>query len=135
MKQKMKQKKYASIDIGLKRIGCAICVGLNIVNPQEAIIRRNRNQASNDVDAFLEKWQIDVLVIGYPQASEDMKKRVEHFSKLLKFDGVIVFENENLSTIEAKDLTKGVIKHKRDGRLDSIAAKIILERYLSKVSY
>ena len=131
----MKQKKYASIDIGLKRIGCAICVGLNIVNPQEAIIRKNRNQASSDVDAFLEKWQIDILVIGYPQASEDMKKRVDHFSKLLKFDGVIVFENENLSTIEAKDLTKGVIKHKRDGRLDSIAAKIILERYLSKVSY
>ena len=128
-------KKYASIDIGLKRIGCAICVGLNIVNPQEAIIRKNRNQASSDVDAFLEKWQIDILVIGYPQASEDMKKRVDHFSKLLKFDGVIVFENENLSTIEAKDLTKGVIKHKRDGRLDSIAAKIILERYLSKVSY
>jgi putative Holliday junction resolvase len=135
MKQKMKQKKYASIDIGLKRIGCAICVGLNIVNPQEAIIRRNRNQASSDVDAFLEKWQIDVLVIGYPQASDDMKKRVDHFSKLLKFKGTIVFENENLSTIEAKELTKGIVKHKKDGRLDSIAAKIILERYLCKVSY
>jgi len=124
-------KKYASIDIGLKRIGCALCLGLNIVNPQEAIIRKNRNQASRDVDKFLKDWEIDTLVIGYPKASPDMIKRVEHFSKLLKFEGTIVFENENLSTVEAKDLTKGIIKHKRDGRLDSIAAKIILERYLS----
>ena len=124
-------KKYASIDIGLKRIGCAICVGLDIVNPQEAIIRRNRNQASSDVDKFLIEWEIDTLVIGYPEASEDMIKRVNHFSKLLKFEGEIVFQNENLSTVEAKDMTKGVFKHKRDGRLDSVAAQIILERYLS----
>jgi putative Holliday junction resolvase len=27
---------------------------------------------------------------------------------------------------------KGDIKYKRDGRVDSLAAKIILERYLSK---
>ncbi len=124
------QKKYASIDVGLKRIGCAISVGLDIVNPQEAIIRKNRNQASSDVDKFLKEWEIDTLVIGYPESSEDMMKRVDHFSKLLEFDGEIVFQNENLSTQEAKEMTMGVVKHKRDGRLDSIAAKIILERYL-----
>ena len=124
------QKKYASIDVGLKRIGCAISVGLDIVNPQEAIIRKNRNQASSDVDKFLKEWEIDILVIGYPESSEDMMKRVDHFSKLLEFEGEVVFQNENLSTQEAKEMTMGVIKHKRDGRLDSIAAKIILERYL-----
>lgn len=125
--------KYASIDIGLKRIGLAVSLGFGIVNPQEAIIRKNRNQASNDVDAFLKEWEIDVLVVGYPQAGEDMKKRVEHFVKLLKFDKRIVFQNENLSSVEAKELTKGEIKHKRDGRIDSIAAKIILERYLASL--
>ena len=76
------------------------------------------------MDTFLNEWQIDTLVIGYPKASPDMIKRVEHFSKLLKFEGTIVFENENLSTVEAKELTKGMVKHKRDGRLDSIAAKL-----------
>jgi len=126
-------KKYASIDVGLKRIGCAISLGLDIVNPQEAILRKNRNQASSDVDKFLVEWEIDTLVIGYPEASEDMMKRVDHFSKLLNFEGEIVFQNENLSTVEAKDMTKGVFKHKRDGRLDSIAAKIILERYLQSI--
>ena len=124
-------KKYASIDIGLKRIGCAVSLMSNIVNPQEAILRKNREQASRDIDKFLEDWQIDTLIVGYPESSEDMRPRVEHFVKLLKFNGEIIFQNENLSSQEAKELTKGEIKHKRDGRIDSIAAKIILERYLS----
>ncbi|MEA3290020.1 MAG: Holliday junction resolvase RuvX [Campylobacterota bacterium] len=124
-------KKYASIDIGLKRIGCAVSFMSNIVNPKEAILRKNRNQAASDVDSFLKDWDIDVLVVGYPESSEDMKPRVEHFVKLLKFEGVVVFQNENLSSQEAKDMTKGEIKHKRDGRIDSIAAQIILERYLA----
>jgi putative Holliday junction resolvase len=124
------QKKYASIDIGLKRIGCAISLGMDIVNPKDAILRKNRNQASSDVDKFLKEWEIDILVIGYPESSEDMMKRVDHFSKLLEFEGLVVFQNENLSTLEAKEMTMGIVKHKRDGRLDSIAAKIILERYL-----
>lgn len=128
------QLKYAGIDIGLKRIGCAISVSSGIVNPKEAILRKNRNQAAKEVDAFLKEWDIDVLVVGYPHSSEDMKKRVEHFVKLLDFDKSIVFQNENLSSQEAKDMTKGEIKHKRDGRIDSIAAKIILERYLQKVT-
>ena len=126
-------KKYAAIDIGLKRIGCALSMASGIVNPSEAILRKNRNQAAKDVNSFLKEWEIDTLVVGYPQASEDMKLRVEHFVQLLEFDGEIVFENENMSSQEAKDLTRGEIKHKRDGRLDSIAAKIILERYLQKL--
>lgn len=123
-------KVYASIDIGLKRIGCALSVSSGIVSPKDPILRKNRNQASRDVDSFLKEWDVDVLVAGYPESSEDMKPRVEHFVKLLEFDGEIVFQNENMSSQEAKDMTKGEIKHKRDGRLDSIAAKIILERYL-----
>ena len=126
------QKKYASIDIGLKRIGCAVSLMSDIVNPQEAILRKNRNQAAREVDSFLQKWEIDILVVGYPGSSEDMKPRVEHFVKLLNFEGEIVFQNENMSSLEAKELTMGEIKHKRDGRIDSIAAKIILERYLNK---
>ncbi|MEA3315778.1 MAG: Holliday junction resolvase RuvX [Campylobacterota bacterium] len=126
-------KKYASIDVGLKRIGCAVSMMSDVVNPKEAIIRKNRNQASSDVDKFLEYWEIDTLIVGYPKASEEMMRRIDHFIKLLNFKGEIILENENMSSVEAKELTKGEIKHKRDGRLDSIAAKIILERYLEKL--
>jgi len=122
--------KYASIDIGLKRIGLSICLQKDIVTPCPAILRKNRNQASRDVDSFLKEWEIDTLIVGYPKSSEDMKKRVNHFITLLNFKGDIHLQNEDMSSNEAEELIKGDIKYKRDGRIDSIAAKIILERYL-----
>ncbi|MGP2657377.1 Holliday junction resolvase RuvX [Malaciobacter sp. WC5094] len=124
--------KLACIDIGLKRIGVAICLSSNIVTPQEAILRKNRNQASNDVNAFLREWEIEKLIVGFPSASEDMQKRINHFVKLLELDIPYELQEENMSSIEAEDMMKGQIKYKRDGRVDSLAAKIILERYLAK---
>jgi putative Holliday junction resolvase len=61
-----------------------------------------------------------------------MQNRIKHFVNLLELNIPYEFQEENLSSIEAEELIKGEIKHKRDGRIDSIAAKIILERYLCK---
>jgi len=124
--------KLACIDIGLKRIGLAICLQGDIVTPLPAILRKNRNQASNDVLKALDEWEIDTLIVGYPSASLDMQKRIKHFVNLLDFKKEVIFQEENMSSIEAEDLMKGDIKYKRDGRVDSLAAKIILERYISK---
>lgn len=122
--------KLASIDIGLKRIGVAICQMGNIVTPQNAIIRKNRNQAASEVNNFLKEWGIEKLIVGFPSSSIDMQNRIKHFVNLLELKIPYEFCEENLSSIEAEELIKGEIKHKRDGRIDSIAAKIILERYL-----
>lgn len=124
--------KLACIDIGLKRIGVAINLTGTIVTPQNAILRKNRNQASNDVNSFLKEWEIEKLIVGFPSSSDDMQKRVKHFVQLLDLKIPIEFQEENMSSIEAEELMKGDIKYKRDGRVDSLAAKIILERYLSK---
>ncbi|WP_321312628.1 Holliday junction resolvase RuvX [Halarcobacter sp.] len=124
--------KLASIDIGLKRIGMAISLHNDIVTPIPAVLRKNRNQASNDVLKVLKEWEIEKLIVGFPSASEDMQKRVKHFTKLLELNIPYEFQEENMSSIEAEELIKGDIKYKRDGRVDSLAAKIILERYLSK---
>ncbi len=123
-------KKIASIDIGLKRIGVAICLASNLVTPQNAILRKNRNQAALEVDKFLSEWEIDILVVGLPKSNDEMQRRIQHFVKLLSFEKEIKFQNEDMSSIEAEELMKGDIKYKRDGRIDSLAAKIILERYL-----
>jgi len=122
----------ASIDIGLKRIGVAICVSSDIVTPKDAILRKNRNQAARDVNIFLKEWDIKKLIVGFPSSSDDMQKRIKHFVNLLELEIPYEFQEENMSSIEAEDMMKGQIKYKRDGRVDSIAAKIILERYLAK---
>ena len=124
----------ASIDVGLKRIGLALCLdGSSLVIPKEAIIRKNRNQAALEIKEFLDAWNVDKLIVGLPKggsSKDEMKRRIEHFVSLIDFDGKIVYVDEYGSSQEAKELTKGVFKHKKDGKLDSIAAKIILERYL-----
>ena len=126
--------KIASIDVGLKRIGLAICLDGKIVFPQNAILRKNRNQASRDVRAFLEEWEIDTLVVGLPKggsSEEEMERRIKHFVGLLELEDIeVAYQDEAGSSVEAKELTQGVFRHKRDGRIDSIASKIILERWL-----
>jgi putative Holliday junction resolvase len=125
--------KLASIDVGLKRIGVAICLDGNVVMPQNAILRKNRNQAARDVKTFLEEWEIEKLIVGLPkdaESAEEMERRIKHFVSLLDLNIEVAYQDEQSSSIEAKELTMGVFKHKKDGKIDSIAAKIILERWL-----
>ena len=131
--------KIASIDVGLKRIGVAICLDGFIVLPQEAILRKNRNQAAREVRNVLETWEIDTLIVGLPKggsSEEEMERRITHFVSLLALPESIVvhYQDEQGSSSEAKEQMVGVVKQKRDGRIDSIAAKIILERWLSTMS-
>jgi len=126
--------KIASIDVGLKRIGVAICLDGNIVFPQDAILRKNRNQASADVKCFLLEWEIETLVVGLPKGGSseaEMERRIKHFVALLDVENIkIEYQDEQGTSVEAKELTQGIFRHKRDGKIDSIAAKIILERWL-----
>jgi len=128
--------KLACIDVGLKRIGIAICLDNKIILPQNAILRKNRNQAARDIKLFLSEWEIEKLVVGLPlhgSSSEEMSRRIKHFVSLLELDNVeIVYQDEQNSSLEAKERTAGVFKHSKDGRIDSMAASIILERYLKK---
>jgi len=125
--------KLASLDVGLKRIGVAICLDGSIVLPQDAILRKNRNQAAREINIFLSEWEIEKLIVGLPKggsSEEEMERRIKHFVSLLELDIPVAYQDEQGSSFEAKELTKGDFKHKKDGRLDSVAAKIILERYL-----
>jgi len=128
--------KAAAIDVGLKRIGLAICLDGSIVLPQEAILRKNRNQAAQETVAFLQEWEIDTLVVGLPKGGSseaEMERRIKHFVSLLALPERIAlhYQDEQGSSREAKEQMAGVIRQKRDGRIDSIAAKIILERWLA----
>lgn len=134
-KKNINVKKTASIDVGLKRIGVALTLDGSIVFPQDAILRQNRNQASRDVCTFLEEWEIERLVVGLPKggsSQEEMERRIKHFVSLLELKDIeVVYQDEYGTSMEAKEMTKGVFRHKRDGKIDSMAAKIILERWLS----
>ncbi len=125
--------KYASLDVGLKRIGIAISPDGKVVLPLNAIHRKNRKQAARDVNSFLKEWEIESLIVGLPKdgsGSEEMERRIKHFVSLLNLEIPVFYQDEQGSSFEAREMTMGDFRHKKDGRLDSVAAKIILERYL-----
>ena len=121
--------KIIGIDVGLKRIGVAFSNG-SVVVPLPAIIRKNRNQAANEVMQKLKEYNADILVVGLPMTNEEMQRRIKHFVNLLDFNGKIVFIDESYTSAEVEEEIKGVIKHKKDGRIDSLVAKKLIENYL-----
>jgi len=127
--------KYLAIDLGLKRIGLAYSAHKDIVTPLPAIIRKNRNQASTEVKKVIKEWEIDTVVIGIPlggSSEDEMGRRIKHFMNLVDFDGEIFYQDEAGTSLEAENMMKGEIKYIRDGRVDSISAMIILDRFIKK---
>ena len=128
--------KYIAIDLGLKRIGLAYSAHKDIVTPLPAVERKNRNQASEEVRKIINEWEADAVVVGIPlggSSEEEMRRRIAHFMNLVDFQGEIFYQDEAGSSLEAENMMKGEIKYIRDGRVDSISAMIILQRYLRTI--
>lgn len=118
-----------AIDLGLKRIGVAARLG-GIDLPLEPIIRVNRKQAASKLDELLALYKAQVLVVGVPLGSpdeEEFKRRITHFTSLLKSPVRVVLVDESFSSKEASKLKKK--SKKKDGKLDSLAAAVILSRF------
>ncbi|WP_104714234.1 Holliday junction resolvase RuvX [Helicobacter cetorum] len=126
-------------DVGLKRIGLAILLE-GVILPLEPILRKNRNQASKDLSDLLKEKSVKTLVVGKPSESYvDTNIRIKHFIALLDFKGEIVFVNEDNSSMEAYENLghlgrKNKQTAQKDGRLDSLSACRILERYVKSHS-
>lgn len=125
--------KALALDLGLKRIGLALCVDQKIALPLKGILRKNRNQAAKEIKEVIKEYQISLLIVGIPKdgsSEETMRKRAQHFVSLLEFEGKIVFVDESYTSKEA--LKFGVVhSKKKDARLDSLAALIMIKDYFA----
>ncbi|MCX2682289.1 Holliday junction resolvase RuvX [Campylobacter sp. MIT 21-1685] len=123
--------KALAIDVGLKRIGVALCVDGNVAIPLKAVLRKNRKQAAKELQILLKEYQISLLIVGIPcggSCETEMTSRIKHFVSLLEFEGEICFVDESFTSKEA--LKFGRVKTRiKDGRLDSLSALIMLRTY------
>lgn len=125
-----------AFDIGLKRIGVAkFLSGIALLS--EPILRQNRKEAAKEVSNLLAQSHAQIAVFGLPN-SEEMQRRIKHFTSLLNLpiNCKIEFYNEDFSSKEASQKlaqisNKNNNKNNKNGKLDSHSALIILERYLS----
>lgn len=127
----------AAVDVGLRRIGVALSPDGRVVLPKEPIMRRGRKQAARELGEFLKIWGIRTLVVGLPRggsSEEEMERRIRHFLSLVELppDTTLHFQDEAGSSEEAKERMIGVTRQRRDGKIDSFAAQIILERWLEE---
>lgn len=136
--------KILALDIGTVRIGIATSDIMEIIaSAYEVYRRKNDAEDVKHVAQIIQDLSVGEVVIGLPLkmdgsegTSVEMAKSFgEELSKLVSVP--IVYQDERLSTVEAERILieSGMRREKRKGKIDSIAATIILQTYLDKKSY
>ena len=131
------------LDLGTKTLGVAVSDKLGfIASFYKTIFFESEKYESliPVVKDLLDEFETKVVVLGLPKNMDNSlgfaSERSINFKKLLEdnLDIEVILEDERLSSVEANNvLIKGdVSRKKRKGKVDSVAASIILQRYLDR---
>lgn len=135
----MFEKRIIGIDYGRKRIGMACSDPLRLTaQPLNTVVLKTPAEAVNRVCEALAAYDVELVVIGIPMSlsggkSGAMAEEVRSFVEGIAKRGYQThLEDEAFTSQQAKDtLRKSGKKEKQmRGKLDTIAAQIILQDYL-----
>lgn len=129
------------LDVGEKRIGVALADGLLAI-PLTVIDRAGEEADLERVLTLAEEHGVKRIVVGLPRSLDGsigrQAERVLSFSSALSESTDVPVDtwDERLSTVSAERLLlgAGVKRDKRRARRDAMAAAIILQSYLDRVS-
>ena len=131
--------KVLALDVGMARIGVAVCDPLRLVARPLCVIRRRSRREDFDLLArLIRDEEVVAVVVGLPLNMDDsegpqaqsVRKWAERLAYALRELGQarrIVFWDERLSTFDAQALMADY--GKKIGE-DAAAAAVILQRYL-----
>lgn len=139
--QKFKGKNILSVDYGTKVTGLAFfCPGKDpYPYPFSKIVYQSDEKLINDLKKVIRDESIDIIVIGIPRLLDEqettMTKKVMNFGENLKksLNEPVYFQDETLSTFEAKDRMKNSPKYNFQvdpKQIDALSASIILEDFI-----
>ncbi|MEE3387068.1 MULTISPECIES: Holliday junction resolvase RuvX [unclassified Alcanivorax] len=125
-----------AFDYGTQKIGVASGNSLlGTATPLKALPCKNTQPNWDDIAALLKEWEPEELVVGLPLnmdgSESESTARAKKFANRLKgrFGMKVWLVDERLSTREARERT-GI--RQADSRVDSMAAVIIAEGFLSE---
>ena len=134
------------LDFGSKTVGVAVSDPLGMTATGVEIIRRDSpgklRKTLARIEQLIKEYDVEKLVLGYPimldgSEGERVEKTREFAAKLERRTGMeIIFQDERLTTVEAYEIMDqlGVKKQDRYQFVDMVAAKVILEDYLSNAA-
>lgn len=137
----MRRGRILALDYGSKNIGLATSDELGVaVRPLPSIPNRSRLDLLRRLRATVKELAIEALVVGLPLhmngSSGEAADRARRFMEQLRRElGLPLWEvDERLSTIEATEVWRAmsVRQQRRYRTLDSLAAALILERFLEE---
>ena len=128
-----------ALDIGQKRIGCAICdPQMRVATPLCVLPARDVIQKAPSFRRLLEDWEPEMLLCGLPYTLSHQKgpqaQRVIQIAEKIAQDNnlELSFCDERLSSQEAKHSLreKGFSEKEMRGKIDMIAASLFLQAWL-----
>lgn len=131
-------KRYLGLDIGTRRIGVAVSDPLGSFAQGVAVLRAAGDWMA-ELDELVERYGVGVIVVGMPVRTDGTEgpeaRNTERVRVLLseRYPGLdVIGWDERFTTVRAEQaLLEGDVSRKgRKGRIDKVAASILLQGYL-----
>ena len=129
-----------ALDFGSKRVGIALSdSSKTLASPYKTLENKGKDFIISEIKKICNTNKIEKIVIGIPISLSGKEKaqarKVRAFARFLaqKVALPIVFEDERFTSVIAIRFLKKIKKKKMP--VDQIAAQIILQNYLDKLSY
>ena len=132
-----------ALDLGTKTLGLAISDETMTLSSPLTTLRYDNEDYDyllDELDKIIKKYNVDVLVLGLPKNMDNSlgfaSERSLNFKKLIE-DNInieVILQDERLSSVEANNLMimGDTSRKNRKEKVDSLAATIILQRYLDQ---
>ncbi len=131
-------------DFGLRRIGVAVGQTATWTASSLETVRHHQKPDWQAIDRLVAEWKPSTLLVGLPLGAEgeetEMSSAARVFGDQLekRYSLDIRFADERLSSREAGERfaelrASGGLKRKDAGRLDAMAARVILENWLDSL--
>lgn len=133
--------RYLGLDLGTKTLGISLSDKSGIIASSYKTIHFNEedyNSVLDELKGIIDEFEIRTVVLGLPKNMNntlgDAAKRSMNFRDILldNFDIEVIMQDERMSSVEAHNimLQGDLSRKKRKKHVDSLAANIILQRYL-----
>lgn len=128
---------FLAFDIGLKRTGAASGSWFTkTATPAGALVVTNGRHDWVGVDALIEEWQPEAIVVGDPQSSDPhLNKAINRFkSHIHRWHKLPIIDvDERLTSSAANESLnqRGLSQQRKTELRDQVAATLILETYFN----